>query len=437
MNTFVETAKFSKVYLKRYWFRFVTGIVLAFLFGISNGLFLGGVYTMMHRLDDAPKGGGPEQVESADYSQVDGLQKRGVLTKAQADDLRGKIKADTAAKVQEKARAAGTDLKSSVSTSMKAAGKTLKVDFFAAVDPWLPLKGRPLDWKQFLGGLMFLPLIAALRGFLGYGSSYLLAWSGQRITNDVKLDAFRKVSSLSLDYFHKTTTGELLSRIENDSVGLNTFLRLGLSDLIKEPVTILSLLVGMLAIDWRFTILSLLFLPACIIPTRRLSKKLKELGRGDFTTAYGQGNITMESFQNIRITKAYGLENAHAELFDRFGRRSSGYMMKSVQGREMLNPIVQTLCAMGIGAVLLYAVWAGSTFDKLSTFLTALILFYTPFKKMNGIGVYLTQLGLSLERLMALFRLEPSVKEDPNPVALPAAAALCLRARCTTSRRRR
>jgi subfamily B ATP-binding cassette protein MsbA len=39
---------------------------------------------------------------------------------------------------------------------------------------------------------------------------------------------------------------------------------------------------------------------------------------------------------------------------------------------------------------------------------------------MNGIGVYLTQLGLSLERLMALFRLEPSVKEDPNPVALPA-----------------
>jgi ABC-type multidrug transport system fused ATPase/permease subunit len=93
--------------------------------------------------------------------------------------------------------------------------------------------------------------------------------------------------------------------------------------------------------------------------------------------------------------------------------------MKTVQGREMLNPIVQSLSALGIGAVLLYAAWSNTTFDKISAFFLALVMFQGPFKKMNGIGVYLTQLGLSLERLMALFKLEPSVKEDPHPVALP------------------
>jgi subfamily B ATP-binding cassette protein MsbA len=381
MNTYVETALFSRTYLKRYWFRFVTGIVLAFAFGLSNGLFIGGVYTMINRMSD------PVKVEA----------------------------------VTEKAREAKEAAKEAQMNpglvSMKKASLALKQRFYLAVDPWLPLKGRALDWKQCVGCVLFLPLVAALRGFLGYGSSYLLAWSGQRITNDVKLDAFRKVSSLSLDFFHKTTTGELISRIESDSAGLNSFLKLGLSDLIKEPTTIISLLGAMLLIDWKFTIISLLFLPLCIIPTRKISQRLKMLGRQDFNTNVGQSNITMESFQNVRITKAYGLEDAHAEIFQRGSQRSAYYQMKSIQSREMLNPMVQTLCALGISAVLLYAIWMGLV-DKLPTFLFALILFYTPFKKMNGLGVYMTQLGLSLERLMALLKMQPTVKEDANPVRL-------------------
>ena len=139
------------------------------------------------------------------------------------------------------------------------------------------LGGRQLDWKQCLGGFLLIPLGVVLRGFLGYGSSYLLAWSGQRITNDVKTDAFRKVSSLSLDFFQRTTTSELIARIERDGANLNSFLRLGLSDLIKEPVTIVSILATMLLIDWKFTLISLAFVPLCVIPTRQVMKRVKDL----------------------------------------------------------------------------------------------------------------------------------------------------------------
>ncbi|MEI9999861.1 MAG: hypothetical protein WDO13_12235 [Verrucomicrobiota bacterium] len=59
---------------------------------------------------------------------------------------------------------------------------------------------RALDWKQCLGGFLFIPLTIALRGVIGYGSSYLLAWAAQRITNDVKSDVFRKISTFSLDF---------------------------------------------------------------------------------------------------------------------------------------------------------------------------------------------------------------------------------------------
>ena len=384
MNTYLEAAKFSWPYLQRYSFRFVCGIVLAFAFGLSNNLILGTLYTMTYRLAD------PAKIEY------------------QTDQ--GRL-ANAAAKQPDAAEAP-------VLHSLKAEGNALKDQLYVVIDPWLPLKGRALDWKQCLGCLLVLPFFAAVRGFLGYGSSYLLAWSGQRITNDVKFDAFKKVSSLSFDYFHKTTTGEIVARIENDAVGLNNFLKLGLSDLIKEPVSIVSMFGMMLLLDWKFTLISLVFLPLCIIPTRKISQRLKALGRQDFNTNVGQSNITMESFQNIRITKAYGLEETHARMFRKNGQRSAYFNMKSVQSREMLNPIMQTLSSLGMSFLLLYAFWSSASVPTLTTFLAALGFFYAPFKKLNGIGVYLTQLSLSLERLMNLFSLQPSVKEDPHPVAL-------------------
>ncbi len=384
MNTYLETAKFSRPYLRRYWFRFVAGILLAVAFGLSNGLVVGSLYTMIHRLDD------PAHVRE--------VTEKGRQAEAVAAQKKGE--------------------ENSTIHYLQTQRKIFQEKLYVLVDPVLPLKGRTLDWKQILGCLLFLPIFAALRGFLGYGSSYLMAWSGQRITNDVKLDAFKKISSLSLDFFHKTTTGELINRIDRDSTGLNNFLKMGLSDLIKEPVTIFSILCTMLYIDWKFTFISLAFLPLSIIPTRSIGRRLKNLGRQDFEMGVGQNNISMESFQNVRITKAYGLQALHTEVFGKAGMRSAYLSTKSVQSREMLNPIVQTLFSFGISAVLLYAIWSNTEFDKISAFILALTLFAGSFKKLNGIGVYLTQLTLSLERLMDLFRLEPSVKEDPHPKAL-------------------
>ena len=97
----------------------------------------------------------------------------------------------------------------------------------------------------------------------------------------------------------------------------------------------------MFLIDWKFTLISLAFGPLCIIPTRIVTKKIKALSKADFGANIGQGNITIESFQNVRITKAYGLEEVHTNAFYRAAQLSARFSMKAIQSREMLNPIVQ------------------------------------------------------------------------------------------------
>jgi ABC-type multidrug transport system fused ATPase/permease subunit len=381
MNTLLETAHFSRPYLIRYWPRFALGVFLGILFGASNGLFLGSVYLLLNRLDD------PKPIQE--------VVEKGKAIQAKRDQ--------------------GENV---VVHGFKKNATILKQDFYVVIDPWLPLKGQPLDWQRCLGGLLLIPITCVLRGVLGYGSSYLMAWSGQRITNAVKNDAFRKVSSLSLDFFHKHTTSELIGRIESDGAAINNFLKLGLSDLVKEPSTIFFMLVWMFIIDWKFTLISLAFAPLCIIPTRLVARKIKDLARRDFAANVGQASVTLESFQNVRITKAYSLEEFHAQAFWKQGERTAYYTVKGIQSKEMLNPIVQTLNAMGISVLLLYAFWTKDSFINVAIFIGALMSFYTPFKKLNGIGVYLTQLSVSLERLMALFKIEPSVREAIRPAVM-------------------
>lgn len=389
MNTFLETAKFSRPYLARYWPRFVMGIVLGVLFGLTQSLSVGALYLISNRVTDP--GAVLHTVE------------QGKEAKAAA----------TAAREEKANEPENPTIK-----ALKVRGATLRQELYLVVDPWLPLRDRALDWKQCLGGLLFLPLCVVLRGAIGYGSSYLLAWAGLRITNDVKYDAFRKISAQSLDYFQKTPTAELIKRIEADGASLNNFLRMGMSDLVKEPSTIFFLLVTMLIINWKFTIIALVYVPLCIIPVQRVSRKIKDLNRRDFATGVSQGSITMESFQNVRITKAYALEDAHAVMFRKYVERSAYYAMKSIQSREMLNPIVQTLSVLAISVVLLYALWTNCNTATLASFLLSLALFGASVKKINVIGVYYNQLSVSLERLMQLFAMQPTVREAANPVAM-------------------
>jgi subfamily B ATP-binding cassette protein MsbA len=374
MGDISKIMRFGLPYVRRYWLRFTLGIVFGVLFGVSNGLTVGAVKLMLTRLQDPAA--------------------------AVARPLPAKAAAPPA---------------SAAMQTVHGAAKQFGHELYVTVDPWLPLFQRPLDWKQVLGGLLILPLIAGLRGIMSYATTYCLAWAGQRISNDVKEDVFRKITSLSLDFYHQHTTAELMSRINDDTGALNNCLRLGLSDLIKEPSTIVVIFATLLVINWKLTILALIFAPLCVIPTRIASRRIKAQGRQDNVNYVQQSGVAMEAFQNVRVTKAYDLGPEQARLFRRAGDRSSHFTMKSVQSRAMLNPIVETINTFGMGAVFVYAVWSGITVEVLGAFLVALVLFYQPFKKLSTIQVYFTQAGMAVGRLMDIFKVEPSVREPQQP----------------------
>jgi len=410
MEDVFKILRFGGPYVRRYWLRFAMGILFGFFFALTSGLTMGSVYLMLGRLGD-----------SAHVSKITQQAKQDAAhAKLAAEQAKLNSEQDNLSAEEKRLDAAQREAQESpVLRSFHETTKAWTARLYLMVDPWLPLAKRQLDWKQLLGGLVLFPIVAGLRGITSYATTYCMAWAGQRISNDVKEDVFRKINTLSLDFFHQHTTAELMSRIGDDTGALNSCLRLGLSDLVKEPGTILVLFSGLLLIDWKLTVLAMAFAPLCIVPTRIISRRIKSQGRQDNVAYVQQAGVAMESFQNVRVTKAYDLGLDQARLFRKAGDRASHFVMKTVQARALLNPIIETLNSFGMGAVLIYAIWAGISVEVLGSFLVALIMFYQPFKKLSTIQVYFTQAGLAVERLMGIFQIEPTVREPVQPRELP------------------
>jgi len=285
------------------------------------------------------------------------------------------------------------------------------------VDPWLPKSGRPIDWRQFLGGLLFLPALVALRGFSGYLSSYCMAWVSERVVNDLRGDVLEKLSSLSLDFFNRSTTGDLYTRVSGDTGQLQKCLSLS-GDLVKEPVTLVGLFFGLVLLDWQLTLAAMLFVPLCVVPIAVLGRKVRKASTRGWDSNISQSSLLVEVLSGIRVIKAFGLESMLVQRFRDFSRRILHFRMKTVQAGEQINPIIETVSMLGLGLLILYIVHQQRPIDDMVGYLTGLVFFYTPIKKLAGMHVLFQQTRIGVERLGRIMAEQPSIKEHPQAKAI-------------------
>ncbi|MDX1950856.1 MAG: ABC transporter ATP-binding protein [Verrucomicrobiota bacterium] len=375
MSNLRAILSFGAPYLRRYSTRLVLGILLGIFFGFSNATFVWATKTLFERLDPPPP-----RIETSTPSP------------AAFDFIRQPIQRFSSGIAQR---------------------------LNNIIDPWLPKKGAPLTWQNILGGLMFLPLLAGFRGYVGYLSSYCMSWVSERVVKDMRLDVLIKMNSLSLDFFNKTTMGDLMARINADTSALYRCLSLGFSDLIKEPMSILALVTVLFFTDPGLTLLALIFTPLMVIPIRILGKKARKAVSQARSSAISQDSLLIELFSSIRIIKAYSLENRQIDQFRTIYKTIVSTGMKNVQAKELVNPIIEVIATLGLGVVIVIIFYWNKTIPDLIAFLTGVTLMYTPIKKLGTLHVTFQQASVGAQRLLEIFSLKPTVLEKPNPLPIP------------------
>lgn len=374
MDNLLTVLRFGGTYLRRYWVRLAFGVLFGVVFALANGSFIWATRTLSDRFSE--KSEVVVEQKSASNPKV-----------LPTEHLKVRLE-EWGHVIQKK------------------------------IDPWLPRMGQPLEWRQITGLLFFLPLLVFVRGGADYLNNYCMGWVSERVIRDMRLDVMDKLSTLSLDFFNRSTTGDLLTRINVDTQNLLRSMRQGIADLVKESLSLIVAFVFLLWLDWKLTLAVMVLLPAVMLPLLILGKKARRAMTASLKANISQSSQLVELLGGIRVIKAYNLEKTEMERFRKTSSQLVHAGMKGVQAKELINPIIEIIAMTGLGALLLYFFFAGRSGSDLVGFITGILLFFLPIKKLAGVHIIFEQASVGAMRLKEILAEKPKVVEAANAKAV-------------------
>ena len=262
-----------------------------------------------------------------------------------------------------------------------------------------------------------------VQGLLIMGHSYLTASAGQRIIADFRMHLFNHLQSLSLGFFARRRTGELMSRLMNDVGALQTTLTEIPIDLAKQVVTLVGGLTILFVMNWRLCLLILLLLPAIVLVARFFGRRLKALSIGIQDETARASTILEEVLSGIRIVKSFVREDYEGARFGSQVRRTLDIVLGRARIMAIFVPTITFATFAAAAAVLWYGgsqVIRGtmSPGDMIAFVLYAGLLI-GPFGTFARLFSHIKEAQGALERVFEILDTRPDVADAPNARPLP------------------
>ena len=274
--------------------------------------------------------------------------------------------------------------------------------------------------------IALIPLISLLRGVTGYLNVYFLNWVGSRAVADLRTKLFAHLLDLSAGFYTENATGKLVSRVMNDTQALQTILTNVTSVIVRDPISLVSVLAFLVVQQPKLTLMAVIVLPVCIIPIAIFSRKIRRSSREAQFQAAELTQTMTEGFTGHRVIKAYNLEKIVAEKFRETARRSVNLIMRITRASEMPGVLIEFFGACGIALVLAYLVRPAGRQSQPSDFLqllVSLVLIYQPLKNLTRLQNQVVQARAATERVFEMLATQNSVPEPAQPKMLQAAKA--------------
>ena len=285
-------------------------------------------------------------------------------------------------------------------------------------DGIVPGDARTLTW-------VVLAFIASALVYWGasYAQTYLVGWVGQRVLQDLRIQLFAHLQSLSVGFYSRKRAGVLISRMTNDVQALDQLVSDGIVTLFGSSLTLIGTAVILVVLDWQLAMLCFLVFPVLGIGSlafRIISADAYRLTREKVAaiTAYLQ-----ETLSGVRVVRAFAQERRHQRVFAGLNDENYVANMKTVHLNAAYFPGVELLSSLVTAAILLYgglqALEGDVTIGVLVAFIAALNNFFDPIQQLSQL--YTTyQAGMAaLDKIFELLDEEPELRDKPDALTLP------------------
>ena len=261
-----------------------------------------------------------------------------------------------------------------------------------------------------------------LRGASTYFNSVIMNDIGQRVVSRIQLENFEHFMHSDLTFFHRHSSGELISRMTSDIEKMRYAVAEVPTNFGRSTLTLIFLIGVMFQKDWKLAIIAIIIFPIAGMFVSRLGKRIRKVSGNNQGAIAAFSGFMGQVFQSMRHVKAYGMEATEsAKANDRI---QTIYRLthKIFRISALSQPITEFLSGIVVGALIYYGghqVITGHTSSgALLSFITAFLLAYDPIKrgaKLNGV----LQTGLaSAQRVFSLLDAAPSVVDAADAHAL-------------------
>ncbi|CAB4823952.1 unannotated protein [freshwater metagenome] len=262
---------------------------------------------------------------------------------------------------------------------------------------------------------LFVGLLAVADALVSMLGRYFSSRIGEGLIYDLRSLVFGHVQKQSIAFFTRTQTGALISRINSDVIGAQQAFTATLSGVVSNVVSLVLVGVTMMVLSWQITIFALLLLPAFLIPTKWVGRKLQALTRESFNVNAEMSSTMTERFNvsGAMLVSLYGQPARERENFRAKARRVADIGIKSA----MLNRLffialtsvaaIATAFAYGIGGHL--AISGKVTVGTLLAITALLARLYGPLTALSNVRIDVMTSLVSFERVFEVLDLHPMV----------------------------
>ncbi len=249
-------------------------------------------------------------------------------------------------------------------------------------------------FKKDLRMLKLLPLaiivLYMLRGACYFGQAYLMNYVGHSIIKRLRDELYAHIQMLPLSFFHKHETGVLMARIINDVNIVKGMVSNAVTGILKDSFTIIGLLCVLFYRDWKLALIAITVFPLAVIPIVNFGRRTRRFSTRCQEAIADMSSLLHETFTGTRIVKAFGMEDYESRRFLEKTVRLFKYEMKAVWVKAMSSPVMELLGGIGAAFIIWYGgykvITGTSTPGTFFSFMTALIMLYTPVKKLSPLN---------------------------------------------------
>jgi len=270
-----------------------------------------------------------------------------------------------------------------------------------------------------VGGLI---LVYALGGLTEFGDQFLRHTIGERILYDLRVRLYDHLQRLSLSFFERTSTGELMSRVSNDVNALEQFITHGTILTAVAFVRLFGATIVLLTLEWRLALLSLLPVPLIALGLRWFNRRARPIYRR-VRDRLGDINARLQDdLAGIRVIQAFGQEAVELERFRSVSATYMGERIASIKTWSSFFPALGFLSNLGgvlvLGAGAIMVVQGQVTLGTLVAFLSYIVSFYEPIRRLTDIDNIIQQAAAAGDRIFELLDQAPDIQDSEQAVAL-------------------